>query len=177
MAGGFGELLAEMEMWHGARDGKTESHCVTSLKTLKDIGLNKIQSSRWQQLASIPPDRFELFCRGPVPISMWWSRRATQPQTFSEYARQANDTTLLDLVSTLRIGAERKVGELLAEIEMNKGELKHSSRSHDGAAIKTLKDIGINKNQSSRWQFSNFLPPVPLFIVRSGYCSLKEVQL
>ncbi len=30
----------------------------------------------------------------------------------SEYARQANDTTLLDLVSALKVRAERKVGEM-----------------------------------------------------------------
>ncbi len=29
-----------------------------------------------------------------------------------EYARQANDTTLLDLVSALEVRAERKVGEM-----------------------------------------------------------------
>jgi hypothetical protein len=36
-----------------------------------------------------------------------------------EYARQANDTTLLDLVSALKIGAERKIGELLAALRSN----------------------------------------------------------
>ena len=77
----------------------------------------------------------------------------------SEYARQAQDTTLLDLVSALKVRAERKVGELLAEMEMNKGELKHSSRSHDGRAIATLKEIGINHNQSSRWQQLAAIPP------------------
>ncbi len=30
----------------------------------------------------------------------------------SEYARQAQDTTLLDLVSALEVRAERKVGEM-----------------------------------------------------------------
>ena len=53
--------------------------------------------------------------------------------------------------------AERKVGELLVEMEMNKGELKRGEfkqppRSHDGTTAKTLKDIGVNKNQYSRWQ-------------------------
>ena len=40
--------------------------------------------------------------------------------------------------------AERKVGELLAEMEMNKGKLKRPPRSRDGTTVNALKDIGIN---------------------------------
>ena len=36
------------------------SHDGTTQKTLKDIGINHNQSSRWQQLAPIPLDNFEL---------------------------------------------------------------------------------------------------------------------
>ena len=39
---------------------------------------------------------------------------------------------------------ERKVGELLAEMEMNNGELKRPPRSRDGTTVNALKDIGIN---------------------------------
>ena len=84
----------------------------------------------------------------------------------SEYARQAQDTTLLDLVSALKVRAERKVGELLAEMEMNVGAKGNAGgqgaklvRSHGGTTQNTLKDIGINKNQSSRWQQLASIPP------------------
>ena len=58
-----GELLAEMEKQHGSRGVgvKVESHRGTPLNALKDIGVNKNQSSRWQQLASIPEGNLEIF--------------------------------------------------------------------------------------------------------------------
>jgi len=47
---------------------------------------------------------------------------------------------------TLR--AERRLGEMLAEMAMHGGDRKSESRSHDV----TLNDHGITKMQSSRWQ-------------------------
>jgi hypothetical protein len=68
-----------------------------------------------------------------------------------------NRTNIMFYTAELKIRAERTVGELLAEMEKNKGELKRgefkqSPRSHDATTVNTLKDIGINKSQSSRWQ-------------------------
>lgn len=60
-----GELLAAMPKQNGSRGfGKSpndvESHDVTPLPpTLADLGVSKQESSRWQQLAEIPPDAFE----------------------------------------------------------------------------------------------------------------------
>lgn len=54
-----GEMLREMEKQHGARDGKTESHHVTPL--LSDLGITKMQSSRWQEIALIPDNTFEKY--------------------------------------------------------------------------------------------------------------------
>ena len=44
--------------------------------------------------------------------------------------------------------AERRAGEMLAEMELQGGDRK--SKSHD-VTLK-LDDLGINKKQSSRWQ-------------------------
>ncbi len=52
-----GELLAGMER---AQPGNNQwsSHDAT---TLSDLNLTKSQSSRWQQIAAIPEDKFEAF--------------------------------------------------------------------------------------------------------------------
>jgi len=51
-----GDVLAETEMDKGGRPKKNQSHRATSLK---DLDINKSQSARWQQAASIPEDEFE----------------------------------------------------------------------------------------------------------------------
>ena len=48
----------------------------------------------------------------------------------------------------IKLCAERKAGELLSGMEKNKGAAT-VTRYRDGT---TLADIGISKNQSSRWQ-------------------------
>jgi len=47
-----GELLAKMPKKHGARPADTGSHDVTP--QLSDIGIGKMQSSRWQMIATVP---------------------------------------------------------------------------------------------------------------------------
>jgi phage N-6-adenine-methyltransferase len=48
----------------------------------------------------------------------------------------------------IKLRAERKAGEMLAEMDKNKGAAI-PTRSHD---VTTLADLGITKMQSSRWQ-------------------------
>ena len=52
-----GEMLRAMPKRSGARDGKTGLHDVTPL--LADVGVSKIQSMRWQQVAAVPEPEFE----------------------------------------------------------------------------------------------------------------------
>lgn len=72
-------------------------------------------------------------------------------QAMAAYARQANDTQLVEWATEIKVRAERKAGQMLSDMPKNPGQLKNSSRSHD-ATTTTLSDLGINKTQSSRWQ-------------------------
>lgn len=55
-----GELLASMDRYNEARDGKkAELHDVTPPpQTLDELGVSKIQSHRWQREADLPEDEF-----------------------------------------------------------------------------------------------------------------------
>jgi hypothetical protein len=72
------------------------------------------------------------------------------------YAMQAKDRELVDHATEIRLRAERRAGEMLRDMEKNKGARasgsnQHELRSHDATAPK-LADLGLNKSQSSRWQ-------------------------
>jgi hypothetical protein len=61
----------------------------------------------------------------------------------------------------IKIRAERKAGEILAETEKNPGgQAEHKSyQSHDGTTRNPkLSELGITKNDSSRWQSIAFIP-------------------
>jgi hypothetical protein len=62
------------------------------------------------------------------------------------YAQQAGDRDLLLAAAEIRLRAERRAGQLLAEMSLSPG--RPEKWSH-GA---TISDLGITKTQSSRWQ-------------------------
>lgn len=81
------------------------------------------------------------------------------------YAKQANDTKLIEWATEIRVRAERRAGEMLAAQKAagmmaagTRGQLAGSDSSggrpsrppENGAP--TLAEIGISKDQSSRWQ-------------------------
>lgn len=75
-------------------------------------------------------------------------------EAMAAYARQAKDSKLIEYATEIKVRAERRCGELLAKAKLNgerrsgHGDQKTASRS----AIPKLSDIGLNNDQSSRYQ-------------------------
>jgi phage N-6-adenine-methyltransferase len=83
------------------------------------------------------------------------------------YARQANDTELIGYATGIRLRAERRAGELLAEMAKAKGtrgQLRGDvlvggrAPTPPTETTPTLKDMGVTKTQSSKWQKLAKLP-------------------
>lgn len=74
-------------------------------------------------------------------------------EAMAAYARQAKDTELVQWATEIKVRAERRAGQMLAEMPKQNGGHAAKARSHDVTEVpKTLADIGITKNESSRWQ-------------------------
>ncbi len=78
------------------------------------------------------------------------------------YAKQAGDFELQNKAAEIRLFAERRAGELLADMSKNPGTRGEGRPRKDGTKIRRsssattyppkLDDIGITKDQSSKWQ-------------------------
>ena len=64
------------------------------------------------------------------------------------YFQQAKNTEAERRACEIRLRAERKAGQLLAKMEKNKGAAAPTRSSR----ATTLKELGVTKDQSSRWQ-------------------------
>jgi hypothetical protein len=75
------------------------------------------------------------------------------------YAMQAKDRGLIDQATEIRLRAERRAGELLRDMEKNKGTRGDGRPKIGGRGERPpkdqapkLSDLDINKSQSSKWQ-------------------------
>lgn len=90
------------------------------------------------------------------------------------YAKASGESLeIQNSASDLRLSAERKAGELLAEMDIH-GSNQHGRKSHD--VTSSLADIGITKMQSSRWQLAAKLPEVEYGAIVE-HCNASEKEL
>ena len=84
------------------------------------------------------------------------------------YAKQAKDRSLIEDATAIRLRAERRAGEMLAEMEKNKGARGAGPGRGKKAVVARdrlldtapkLSDIGVTKTQSSNWQRLAALAP------------------
>lgn len=71
------------------------------------------------------------------------------------YARQANDTDMVEWATEIKVRAERRAGELLAAMEKAPGGQPYRSTGSTLAPVgirPTLAELGVDKKQSARWQ-------------------------
>lgn len=73
-------------------------------------------------------------------------------EAMAAYARQAKDTELIQWATEIKVRAERKAGELLAQSAANGDRAPQGRVSPVEPKPTTLVDLGITSNQSSRWQ-------------------------
>lgn len=99
-------------------------------------------------------------------------------QAMAAYAKQANDTQMLEWVTEIKVRAERRAGEMLSAMKVNGSRhttvdnLKIGPKSHDTTSGPTLDSIGISKDQSSRWQK---LAAIPEKQFEEAVAAAKEV--
>jgi hypothetical protein len=74
-------------------------------------------------------------------------------EAMAAYARQAKDSELIQYATEIKVRAERRCGEMLASAELRNGGHAARARSHVATeAPPTLRDMGLTKSESSRYQ-------------------------
>jgi hypothetical protein len=70
------------------------------------------------------------------------------------YARQARDTEMVEWATEIKVRAERKAGEMLAEVERTPGKRKNGTSLHHGAKSlgEVISENDIPRITAHRWQ-------------------------
>jgi hypothetical protein len=68
------------------------------------------------------------------------------------YARMAKNTEAERQACEIRLRAERKAGQLTAQMETAQGSRTDLTSSHDATKLDTLHKAGISKDQASKWE-------------------------
>lgn len=75
------------------------------------------------------------------------------------YSKQVGESLVIqNQVAEVKIRAERRAGELLRDMEKHTGQLLRGTTMGPREQVATLDDMGISKNQSSRWQTIASIP-------------------
>lgn len=99
-------------------------------------------------------------------------------QAMAAYAKQAQDTELVEWATEIKVRAERRAGEMLAEMKVNGSRhdgvnAKNLRESHDTTPeAPTLEKLGVSRDQSSRWQK---LAAIPEDKFEEAVAAAKEV--
>lgn len=72
-------------------------------------------------------------------------------EAMAAYARQAKDTAMVEWATEIKVRAERRCGELLRDSAKNGARAKKGKPSEMSKPA-TLSDIGLTRDQSSRYQ-------------------------
>jgi hypothetical protein len=112
------------------------------------------------------PTLYEDMCRAIEAVHKVDEARKIRSKAaaLEEYARQALNLDAERKAVEIRLRAERKAGQLLAQMDRSKGggekgvgrRGKNAVDQHD--SIPTLEELGISRDQSSQWQKMGAIP-------------------
>ena len=122
-------MLGETVKAGGDRRSESKSHDVT----LNDIGITKMQSSRWQSIASVPEAEFEGYIAdagtGRVPVVLWKPHRRPWGLTWAEGGVELTTTGDDGIRATLgRPNASGTSTGPFSGVDPANGETSRSSR-------------------------------------------------
>ena len=98
--------------------------------------------------------KYDAMCQAIAVCEMADEAKAIRDKAMAMeiYAKQAMNVDAERKVTEIRIRAERRCGELLAETEKAQGKRTDLNIVEQHDHVKTLSESGISKDQSSKWQ-------------------------